>query len=201
MSIENYAVFIAPSGGKIEGIALQLNKDRHKANVVRSKFVKACGALGTFGSDYGLRGLIFKDGSTLPVGWRADAKNGSHLGSVAIPALKTPEGKKYAVELKALPALPGSDSFTRLIGTDWVSGRSSASRTGLVLMKCWFEKIDETLFVMVPWKHASETDDDNGVELTEKNRTCFKPEGCEQVGLSRYYAAKETLVAQTKEKA
>lgn len=191
MSMENYAVFIAPKGSKVEGIALAINKERSDASEVRRLFVKKHKAWGSYGSDYGLRGLIFKDSTPPPLGWRKDTKEGTRAGYVAVPALKTPEGKALQAEIRALPKLPNSDTFTQRIGTDWVTGRSSESRTGLALFKCWYEQIGDTLFVMCPWKYAKQKDEESRPELTEKNRTSFHPEGCEPSSLSAYYAAKE----------
>ncbi len=196
MSLESYAVHIAPKGGKIDQIATSIDAERQTASDQRNAFATSKGAIGTYGRDSGVTGLLFpyeddtQQRAKLPDGWRQEVR--TEHGVVAMPKAKdrTKEAraltKQLKAELAALPKLPGAMEFSSRIGTSWVI-------VGLKMRQASFERIGDTLFVFTPW--VSQQDETGNLDDDDKAKTAFQPEGCERVGLSVYYAAKEALVA------
>jgi len=198
MSIESYAVHIAPRGGKIDLIVDEITEARKAAQAKRWEYAKALGAIGLNQSEHGVAGLIFKDGAVLPDGWKrvCSCADGfvAELKATGQKKEQRAAHKARREELSALPALPGADQFTKRIGTDWVLSYAGEGR-GLAMLKCWCHRIGETTFVMTPWTTEKDEAGENVHEEspTEKTRKAFSPEGCERVGLSAYYAAKEAF--------
>ena len=201
MSMEQYAIHIAPRGGKIDLIVDEIALARTHAQIVRSDYVRSKRAIGLYCNESSVSGLIFKEDAPVPSGWKKDSY--TEDGYIATPKARDKtkaakeEVKAIRDELATLPRLAGGREFTNHIGTGDVivpNGRGSFS-----MLSCWFERVGETTFVMTPWHTAKDLTGENvGAELpTEKTRTAFLPEGCERVGLSAYYKAKEdqSLVA------
>lgn len=205
MSLEAYATHIAPRGGKIDLIVDQIDAERQAAQEARMAYARSKGATGVYAGEYSVAGLVFpyddetEQSAKLPDGWRQMIR--TEGGVVAEPKSKdrTKESraltKQLKAELAALPRLVGADAFTSRIGGNQVIGAPAAGIRGFALRSCTFERVGDTTFVFTPWSTKREEtgnlDEDNEV------KTAFLPEGCERVGLSRYYAAKEKLEAAT----
>jgi hypothetical protein len=196
MSLESYAVHIAPRGGKIDLIVDQIAVERQAASDARLAYSQAKGAIGSYQSESSVSGLLFKENAALPEGW---AKQSYFEGGIiAVPKAKDrtkvarDQVKAIKAELAALPRLPGAMAFTSRIGGNQVIIPASGG-SGFAMASCFYERIGETTFVFTPWAtkraETGNLDDDNTV------KTAFHPEGCERVGLSAYYAAKEAVSA------
>ena len=192
MSLEAYAVHIAPRGGKIDLVVDAINGERERALKARHEFAKSKGSFGTYGTDHGVTALAFKADSALPDGYVrvCDCKGGIIAESKAKDRTKA-ERHNHAIrkkELADLPRLPGASEFSHNIGCGEVFGAHDSGR-GMCLRSAFYERIGEVTFVFTPWftkqEETGNLDDDN------KARTAFHPEGCDRVGLSAYYAAKE----------
>lgn len=198
MSIEAYAIHIAPRGQKIDLIVDEITAQRTAAQQKRWEYAKARGAIGMNQNEHAVAGLIFKDGTLLPEGWRrvCSCEDGfiAELKATGRTKAERDAHRARKEELNSLPTMKGADAFTKLIGSDWVMAYSSENR-GLALLKCWFHRIGETTFVMTPWTTKKDETGENTHEEppTAKTRVAFLPEGCERVGLSAYYAAKEAV--------
>ena len=195
MSMEQYAIHIAPRGGKVDLIVDEIALARTHAQIVRSDYVRSKRAIGLYCNDSSVSGLIFKEDAPVPSGWKRDSYTAD--GYIATPKARDKtkvareEVKSLKAELAALPRLAGGEEFTKRIGTGAIivpNGRGSFS-----MLSCWYERVGETTFVMTPWHTSSDVTGDNvnGELPKEKTRTAFLPEGCERVGLSVYYKAKE----------
>lgn len=198
MSLENYAIHIAPRGGKIDLIVDEINAARQTAFDTRTAYSRSKGAIGLYQNESSVAGLLFAKDAILPDGWAVDSREGNHV--VAVPKSKdrtkqsraqTNELKAEMAALPALPALSGSRAFTACIGSSEVI-TSSDSGHGFALRACSFERIGEVTFVFTPWSTKT---DETGEVTDAKVTTAFLPEGCERVGLSVYYAAKEAQEA------
>jgi len=193
MSIEAYAVHIAPRGGKIDLIIDSIISDRKAAQEARMEYARSKGAFGTYASEARVEGLTFKEGAELPEGW-ATLFTTEQNDVVAAPKAKNrtkverEATKARQRELSNLPSLPGVEKFTSRIGGNQIITKNP-SGPGFSMLSCCFERIGDTTFVLTPWSTKREEtgnlDDDN------VTKTAFLPEGCERVGLSVYYAAKE----------
>ena len=203
MNLEPYAIHIAPRGGKIDLIVDEFNAARQAAITARQAYAASKGAIGCYSSESSVGGLMFKkdaaaeEDPALPDGW---VRTQTLLeGIVAAPKAKDRTKvsrelvKAQKAELAALPHLPGAWEFTNRIGASQTLGTTDGG--GFCLRNCFYERVGETTFVMTPWVTKAEvnTPDEYSVgENTGKGkRTAFHPEGCERVGLSVYYAAKE----------
>ncbi len=191
MSLESYAVHIAPRGGKIDLIVDAISTERQTASDARWAYSRAKGAVGLYQNESAVDSLIFKDVSALPEGWAKVAY--CEDGVTAKPKAKdrTKESraltKTLKAELSALPRLPGAWEFTNRIGGAQVIGGQGGA---FCLMNCFYERVGETTFVFTPWS-TKQQETGNLDDATVK--TAFLPEGCERVGLSVYYAAKEKV--------
>ena len=201
MSIESYAIHIAPRGGKIDLIVDEINAKRNDAMVKRHDYSKARGACGLYQTERSVSGLLFKEGDVLPEGWvkAFDAEDGiiAELKATGRTKAERTAHKARVEEMAALPKLPGADEFTKQIGSNWVAAYAGPG-LGLALLKCWYSRLGETTFVMTPWTTKADELGENIHEKppTEKTKIAFHPEGCERVGLSVYYAAKEKAEAE-----
>lgn len=196
MSIESYAIHIAPRGGKIDLIVDEINAKRNAAMEARHEYSKARGACGLYQTERSVSGLLFKQDDALPEGWvkSFDTEEGfvAELKATGRTKAERAAHKARVEEMAALPKLPGADEFTKAIGTDWKAAYAGPGM-GLALLKCWYSRLGETTFVMTPWTTKADEHGENIHEKppTEKTKIAFLPEGCERVGLSVYYAAKE----------
>ncbi len=181
--MEDYAIHIAPKGGKIDQIIQQVHAEREAARKKRMAYAESKGGIGTYGNEMRVTGVIFEHNPP-PIGWRMDHTTSG--GIVALPSKKTPEGKKFALELASLPDMPGVDTFSGRIGCPFVI-------IDRHLRRAWFSERNSKMFVMTPWTYKSDDDANspNEIELTIRNRTAFLPEGCERVPISTYYLAVE----------
>lgn len=200
MSIESYAIHIAPRGGKIDLIVDEISTARQAAHDKRIEYSKAKGAIGVYQTDRAVSGLLFPAGASLPEGWVKSHDDEDGIVAELKATGRTKEAraahKARVDEMAALPKKPGADEFTKRIGTDWKMVYAGPGR-GLSLLKCWYERLGEVTFVMTPWTTQADEHGENIHEKppTEKTRIAFLPEGCERVPLSRYYQAKEATAA------
>lgn len=182
MSIENYAVYRATPGSRCDIAAKKLIADREAARDARLVFSRSINALGTYGNEVGVVGVIFARDTELKTGWRKDCMIAD--GIVAVPNKRTPEGKVFAKQLRELPQIPGSMAFTHAIGGSWVV----VGRAGRL---CYFERIGDELFVFTPY-----TTGEGNEEPVRETRKSFHPDGCEPVKLSEFFAIKESQPAE-----
>jgi hypothetical protein len=194
MSIETYAIHIAPKTGRIASIIDGIWAQRKEALAKRWEFAKSKGATGLYHHEKALTGLIFDNDSAIPEGWAKDFSQDS--GFVAIPKAKDrtkiarEKLKADRAELAALPPMFGSREFSAQIGCGeifrFIEGRFAIS-------PAYFERVGDVTFVMTPWTTKADERGDNmdHASPTLKNRIAFLPDECERVGLSVYYAEKE----------
>ncbi len=188
MSIEGYAIFRAAPGSIADTAAKTVMEARRVAHRTRRDFYTALGGVGCWCCDTHVSGVVFPEGAKLPPGWRQ--RHTVPEGVVAVPDKKKKEGKALVFTLQSLPALPGVEKFTSLIGA---SGKIVYDQGRHRIRWCCFERHGDTLFVTTPFfpKGADEgTADENAA-----NDQVFTPEGCERVPLSVYYKAKEDAEA------
>lgn len=170
MNLEHYAIFEATSDSPVRGYIAELEAQRGHAIKLRDEFAKKHGAVGTYGNDNGIVGLLFKT-KELPEGWRRTGFDGEH--TIAQPARKTPHGKGIAWEMNHLPRLNDAHWFSAKLGcVGCIRGR--------LWMLCSYEFVGERLFVFVPLN-------------PDTNQTQVTPAGCTPCKLSAFYAAKEAL--------
>ncbi len=194
MSLENYAIHIAPRGGKIDLLVDEFEAKRQVASDTRWAYARSKGAIGLYQNEHSVSGLVFLNEESIPNGWAKEYTIES--GVVASPKSKdrTKEArlltKTIKAELAALPRLVGADEFTGHIGSAKVLSTPETGR-GFCLRSCIFERIGETTFIMTPW--VTKQEETGNLDDDAKTKTAFLPEGCERVGLSVYYAAKEKV--------
>lgn len=184
MSIEHYAVFRAAPGSVADLAVKEITEARRAARAARNEFCNSIGAVGLWGNETHVDAVIFREDTPLPVGYRK--KMSTTDGVVAVPDKKKKEGKELVFTLRALPSLPGAESFTKKIG-------GSMKIVGRYLRWCQFERAGDTLFVMTPF-FPKESEDGNVDEESAADQI-FTPAGCERVPLSVYYATKEAAEA------
>lgn len=204
MSLEHYAIHIAPRGGKIDLIVDEIDAARQAAFDERLAYSRSKGAIGLYQCEANVSALVFADNAKLPDGWAVSSRTLD--GVIAAPKAKdrTKESraqtKASKAEMAALPRIPGAREFTNRIGGSMVLGSPDGGGHGFAMRECYYHRIGETTFVMTPWSTKREETGD----LTADNvvKTAFLPEGCERVPLSRYYMVKEAaeLAAQKTEK-
>jgi len=195
MSHEHYAVHIAPRGGKIDLIVDEIVAARQAATDARHAYSRAKGAMGLYQNESSVAGLLFKEGTPLPDGW---VKSSSFEDGMIVAAPKAKDRTKAArelvkaqkAEMTALPRLPGAWEFTSSIGGSQVI-TAGESGHGFALASCWYERVGDTTFIFTPW--STKRDETGDLTADAKVTTAFLPEGCERVGLSAYYAAKEAV--------
>jgi hypothetical protein len=205
MSLEHYAIHIAPKGGTVDKIVDEVAALRLAAAKQRTDYSRSKGAVGVYASESSVSGLLFKDESSIPEGWSVYYKPEGCDSVVALPAkakdrTKAARAAAKAIkdEVAALPALPGASLFTRKIGASEVITAGDSGRFSL--RGCYYHRLGDTTFVMTPWTtKADEAGENVGAKApTEKTRIAFHPEGCERVAMSVFYAAKEKFEAETK---
>lgn len=207
MSMEDYAVHIAPRGGKIDLIVDKINAARQTAYEKRLEYSRAKGASGLYHTESSVSGLIFEKETDIPEGWKLSFRHVD--GIVAVPAKakdRTKAARESAKairdELSKLPDLPGAWNFTNEIGAAQViTGGGDNGR--FRLLNCWFERVGDVTFVMTPWHtKKDETGELEALGEREKSvKVAFQPEGCERVPLSVYYATCEGAQQAKKERA
>jgi len=192
MSLENYALHIAPRGGKVDLIVDAIMAQRSAAHDVRLAFAISKGAIGTYGTETGVSALVFAEGATLPDGYILITRIES--GIVAAPKAKDrtkasrDATRTLKAQLSALPRMTGASEFTAQIGSSHVLGAHESGR-GFALRACFFERVGDTTFVFTPWSNKQQVTGDSRDDAN--TMTAFHPEGCKEVGLSAYYLAKE----------
>lgn len=196
MSLEHYAVHIAPRGGKIDLIVDSIQNERENASSVRWAYAESKGAIGLYQNENGVSGLIFAAKAPLPEGWQKTSTYGEEDGVVAEPKSKdrTVVGRHAHLTRKAeltnLPRLPGAQEFSNRIGGSMMVLGAHESGRGFAMRSCYYERVGDITFVFTPW--FTKQQETGNLADDAKVKTAFLPDGCERVGLSAYYLAKET---------
>ena len=155
----NYYKFVA---GGFAAEQFEKHRESHRAAMDEwEKFIEKYGADQWF-SNTQLLGLVFED-SQAPKGWRTSKK---YPSTVYYPARKKECMEAY-IEHKALPLLPDTSGFTKLLGIDCVLTENRMHFAG-------FEQIGEEILINL---HV-----DSEV-----------PDGLEKLKMSEYFAMKEAL--------
>lgn len=198
MNYDHYRIFLVPAGSTIEQRGLEILVERQQALKAREDYAKTVvpEARGCWGDEHAVKGIIVPKSVLPPLGWApvagAESSDGLLHAIKPKPYDRTRAARVHAAqlrdELKALPRLPGAEDFARQIGAPRLVLFRTPGSTAFMIAHTTFQILDGQFFLLVPHDNRPKVEGDLAARPEIEGYT---PEGCLEVPLSRFIAAKE----------
>jgi hypothetical protein len=205
VNYDHYRIFHVPAGSSIEQRGLEILSERQQALTARAAYAKTVvpEAIGCWGDEASVKGIIVPKSVLPPQGWApvagAESADGVFHAIKPKPYDRTRAARVHAAqlrdELKALPRLPGAEDFARQIGAPRLVLFRTPGSTSFTIAHTTFQILDGLFFLLVPRDNRPKVEGD--LAARPENDT-YTPEGCLEVPLSRFIAAKEAEDAAAK---